>query len=155
MFPEPTELLLTGYSIESIWTPKSKSNTLTPKTTSQTYWPRATSHVMNGIIICVCSASAISVLQIVLMWCLEERKKNQVKKESQQSQDQWWVWLQGVPQLCHLLHQKARGREVLKVKVLWVRKLRQMTERSNPLFALNDEHSNSSLGTTKQNQICR
>ena len=30
---EPTELLLIGYSIESIWTPKSKSNTLTPKTT--------------------------------------------------------------------------------------------------------------------------
>ena len=34
MFPEPTELLLIGYSIESIWTPKSKSNTLTPKTNS-------------------------------------------------------------------------------------------------------------------------
>ena len=32
-----TELLLIGYSIESIWTPKSKSNTLTPKTNSQTY----------------------------------------------------------------------------------------------------------------------
>ena len=33
---EPTELLLIGCSMESIWTPKSKSNTLTPKTTSQT-----------------------------------------------------------------------------------------------------------------------
>ena len=32
MVPEPTELLLIGYSIESIWTPKSKSNALTPKT---------------------------------------------------------------------------------------------------------------------------
>ena len=31
MFPEPTELLLIGYLIESVWTPKSKSNTLTPK----------------------------------------------------------------------------------------------------------------------------
>ena len=31
MFPETIELLLTGYSIASIWTPKSKSNTLTPK----------------------------------------------------------------------------------------------------------------------------
>ena len=29
MFPEPTELLLIGYLIESNWTPKSKSNTLT------------------------------------------------------------------------------------------------------------------------------
>ena len=50
MFPEPKELLLIGYSIESIWTPKSKSNTSTPKTNSQTCWPRETSHVMNGII---------------------------------------------------------------------------------------------------------
>ena len=32
MFSEPTELLLNGCSIESIWTPKSKSNTLKPKT---------------------------------------------------------------------------------------------------------------------------
>ena len=31
MFPEPTELFLIGCSIESIWTPRSKSNTLTPK----------------------------------------------------------------------------------------------------------------------------
>ena len=36
MFPEPTELHLIGCSIELIWTPKSKSNTLTPKTNSQT-----------------------------------------------------------------------------------------------------------------------
>ena len=34
--PEPTELLLIVCSIESICTPKSKSNTLTPKTNSQT-----------------------------------------------------------------------------------------------------------------------
>ena len=54
MFPEPTELLLIGCSIESNWTPKSKSNALTPRTNSQTYWPRETSHVMNGIIFCVC-----------------------------------------------------------------------------------------------------
>ena len=32
MFPEPTELLLIGCSMESIWTPRSKSNTLTPRT---------------------------------------------------------------------------------------------------------------------------
>ena len=40
MSPEPTELLLIGYSIELIWTTKSKSNTLTPKTNSQTCQPR-------------------------------------------------------------------------------------------------------------------
>ena len=82
MFPEPTELLLIGYSNESIWTPKSKSNTLTPKTNSQTYWSRETSHVMNGIIFCVCLTVAISVLPIVLKWCRKERKKMQVKRES-------------------------------------------------------------------------
>ena len=36
MFPEPTELLLVGYSIESIWTPKSKSSTSIPRTNSHT-----------------------------------------------------------------------------------------------------------------------
>ena len=50
MFPEPTELLLIGCLMESIWTPRSKSNTLTPKTNSQTYWPREISHVLSGTI---------------------------------------------------------------------------------------------------------
>ena len=53
MFPGLTELLLIGCLIESIWTPRSKSNTLTPKTNSQTFWPKEISHVMNGIIFCV------------------------------------------------------------------------------------------------------
>ena len=37
MFPGPTELRLIGYSIESIWTQKSKSNTSTPKTYLPTF----------------------------------------------------------------------------------------------------------------------
>ena len=96
MFPEPTELLLIGYLMESIWTPKSKSNTLAPKTNSQTYWPREISHVMNGIIFCVCSTSAVSVLLIVLKWCRKERKKIEVKRESQQNRNQWWIWSRDV-----------------------------------------------------------
>ena len=36
MFPELTELPLSGCSIELIWTPKSITNTLTPRTNSQT-----------------------------------------------------------------------------------------------------------------------
>ena len=35
MFPQPTELLLIGCLIESIWTPRLKSKKLTPKTNSQ------------------------------------------------------------------------------------------------------------------------
>ena len=57
---------LIGCSIESIWTPKSKSNTLTPKTNWHTCQPREISHVTNGIIFCVCLTLAISVLQSVL-----------------------------------------------------------------------------------------
>ena len=85
MFPEPTELLLIGYSLESIWTPKSKSNTLTPKTNSQTYWPVEISYVMNGIIFCVCLTLAISVLQIVRKWCRKERKKFRWRKSHSKS----------------------------------------------------------------------
>ena len=80
VFPEPKELLLIGYSIELIWTPRSKSNTLIPRTNSQTYWQREISHVMNGIIFCVCSTSAISVPLTVLKRCRKERKKMQVRK---------------------------------------------------------------------------
>ena len=42
---------------------------------------------------CVCLTLAIAVLQSVLKWCRKEHKENQVKKESQQSQDHWWIWL--------------------------------------------------------------
>ena len=122
MFPEPTELLLIGCSIESIWTLKSKSNTLAPKTNSQTYWPREISHVMNGIICCVCSTSAISVLPIVLKWCRKECKKMQVKKESQQNRSRWWIWsrdaAKGIVMCLPPLHQKARGKPDMKVKYL-------------------------------------
>ena len=40
---------------------------------------------------CVSSTSAISVPPIVLMWCRKERKKMQVKKESQQNRSRWWI----------------------------------------------------------------
>ena len=75
MFPEPTELLLIGCLIESIWTPRSKSNTLTPRTNLQTYWQREISHVMSGTILCVCSTLAISAPSTALKRCRKERKK--------------------------------------------------------------------------------
>ena len=96
MFPGPTELLLTGYS-----------NQFGPKNPNQVHWHQKPTrrhtdkgkfHTwrMESIIFCVYLTLAISVVQIVLKWCQKERKKHQVKKESQQSQDQWWVWLQGL-----------------------------------------------------------
>ena len=73
--------------IESVRTPRSKSNTLTPRTNSQTILDKGRiSHVMNGIVFCVCPTSAILVPSIVLKRCRKEHKKMQVKKESQQSQ---------------------------------------------------------------------
>ena len=134
MFPEPTELLLISCLIESIWTSKSKSNTLTPKTNSQTYWPREISHVMDGIISCVCSTLAISVQSIVVKWCRKEHKKNEVKKESQPSQDQRWIWsrdaVKGL-QLRYLpLHQKAPRKPYMKVNYLWARGMSSIWERT-------------------------
>ena len=136
MFPEPTELLLIGYLIESSWTPKFKLNFLTPKTNSQTYWPREVSHVMNGIIFCVCLTLAISVLQSVLKWCRKERKKIHVNKESQQNRNQWWICdaAEGLLSCCLPLHQKARGKPDTKVNLLWACKLRSTMERRDPLY---------------------
>ena len=118
MFPEPTKLRLIVYLIESIWTQKSKSNTLTPNTNSQTYWPRETSHVTNGIILCVCITLAISVLQSVLKWSKRTQKKIQVKKQPQQSRNRRWIWSRDAAKrllMCQLLlHQKARGNQTWK-----------------------------------------
>ena len=68
-----------------IWTPRSKSNTLTPNINSQTYWPTEISHVMNGIICCACSTSAISIPSMILKRCREENKKMQVKRVTAKS----------------------------------------------------------------------
>ena len=53
---------------------------------NQTYGQGEIPHVMNGIIFCVCSTSAISVPSTVLKRCRKEHKKMQVEKESQQNQ---------------------------------------------------------------------
>ena len=57
MFPGPTELPLIGYSIESIWTTKSKSNTSTPRANSQKYWQRENSQ--DGLSSCRCSTTSL------------------------------------------------------------------------------------------------
>ena len=58
MFPGPTDLLLIGFSIESIWT-QNPNQTSTPKTNLPTFQPKDISHVTNGIICGVCSILAI------------------------------------------------------------------------------------------------
>ena len=135
MFPGPTELLLLVIRSNQFGPKNPISNTLTPKTNSQTYWPREISHVMNGIIFCVCQTLAISVLQSVLKWCRNEHKKIQVKKESQQNQSRWWIWSRdagkGLQSCFLLLHQKVLGKPDTKVKLLWVRTLRSTIHSSS------------------------
>ena len=66
MFPGPTDLLLTGYSTELIWTPRSKSGTSTPEPNAQTFSRIDTSHVMNGTTFCVCFIPSFSALKAAL-----------------------------------------------------------------------------------------
>ena len=83
MFPEPTELLLIGCSIESIWIPKFKSNTLTTKTqladilTKGNFTRDDWNHLQ-----CLFNISHFSSTNC------SEVMSNQVKKESQQSGNQ-------------------------------------------------------------------
>ena len=151
MFPGPTEMRFIGCSIESIWTPRSKSNTLTPKTNSQTYWPREISHVMNEIIFCVCLTLAISVLPMVPNRCRKERKKIQVKKESQQNRSRWWIWSRDAANgllMCYLqLHQKAWGKPDMKVKYLWARGLSSIMEQGDLLYTLTHQATQSGMLT--------
>ena len=134
MFPEPTELLLIGCSIESVWTPKSKSNTLTPKINSQTYWQREISHVMNGIIFwCLFNISHLSSINSLeemsntrrCRWRKSHSQKIEADDEfglAMQRKDSW----RALP----LLHQKARWKPDVKVKYLWARGLSSSQERT-------------------------
>ena len=139
MFPERTELLLIGHSIESTLTQKSKSNTLTPKTNSQTYWPRDIAHVVNGLIFCFCLTSTISVLQIVLKWCRKERKKIQKVKEPQKSRSRWWIWSRDAATRlwCATFYCiRKPGKTRHEVNFLWVRELSSITEQGDLLKTL-------------------
>ena len=71
-------------------------------------------------------------------------KRTQQDSGEERVTSRWWVFLQGFPQLCHLWRQKARWREVMKVRVLGVRKLRKMIERGNPLSTVTQDMSQCS-----------
>ena len=111
---------------------------LKPKTNSQTCFPIEISHVTNGTIFCVCLTLAISVLQSVLKWCRRQHQKMQVKKESQQNRNQWWIWprdaAKGLLSCYLLLHQKAWGKPDTKVNPLWACKLRSTIEQRDLLY---------------------
>ena len=80
------------------------------------------------------------VLQMVLKWWRKERKKIQVKKESQQNRSRWWIWSRdatwGILMCYLLLHQKAQGKPDMKVNFFWAHKLSSIRERDDPLYTL-------------------
>ena len=88
----------------------------------------------------VCLTLAISVLQIFLKWCRKERKKIQVKKESQQSRNRWWIWscdaAKGLLTCYLLLHPKAGWKPDMKVNFLWARGLSSIKEQGALLRTL-------------------
>ena len=128
MFPEPTELLLIGCLTGSIWTSKIQIKYIDTRN-QLADWPRETSHVIDGIIFCVCSILAISVLQ--------EHKKMQVKKESKQNQTRWWIWshdtVWGIRTCLPRLHLKTRKTPNLNVRTyLWTRSMCSKQVRGEP-----------------------
>ena len=145
-----SRLRLIGYSIESTWTPKSKSSTSIPKTQLADILTKGNnSHVMNWIICCICSISVISVPFVVLKRCRKEHKKMQVKKESQQNQSRWWIWSHdpawGIRTCLPRLHRKAWETTDLKVKYLWARGMSSNQEREDLWCAL--AHQTTQNGT--------
>ena len=98
------------------------------------------SHVMNGIIFCVCSTSAISVPPIVLKWCRKERTKMLVKKESQQNRSRWLIWprdaAKGLLMFLPRLRRKPWWKPKLKVrKYLWARGISSNQEQGDLWWA--------------------
>ena len=77
---------------------------------------------------------AISALPIVLKWCWKERKKIQVKKESQQSRDLWWILLPGHHRSYRLQLQWAWWRDIAEVKIHGVQLLKR-TDRGDLIKA--------------------
>ena len=68
--------------------PKIQIEYIDTKTNSQTSQPKEISHVMNGIICCLYSISAISVLQFALKQWRKDFNTIQEKNESLQNRDQ-------------------------------------------------------------------
>ena len=90
-----------------------------------------------NLLLCLFNISRVSFTDCSEVMTKRTREES---GEERQSRDRWWVWLQGFPQLRHLLHQKARGREGTKVKVLCVCKLRNMIERE-PVVGRDTSHA--------------
>ena len=66
------------------------------------------------------------------------------RKSHSQSRGQWWVLLQGLPQLCHLRRQKARGRKAMKGKAPWSAKAEKDDRTGQPVVDCHKQFIESS-----------
>ena len=137
MFPEPTELISMGLFDRINWDHQNPNQIhWHRKTNSQTSWPREISHVMNGIhLLCL-----FNICHLVSAKCSEVMSKRTQKDSGEERVTAKSRPMMNLVARCGeprylLLHQKARGKPDMKVKLLWVRKLRSKIERWDPLYA--------------------
>ena len=78
-------------------------------------------------------------------------KKMQVKKESQQNRSRWWIWsrdaAQGILTCLPLLHQKAQGKQDMKVNYLWAYGMSSIKEQGDLFWTLSHQVTQSGLLT--------
>ena len=148
MFPEPTELLLIGCSIESIWTKIQikyidTKNQLVDMLTNGNFTRDEWNHLL-----CLFNISHFSSIDS-LEAMSKRTQEDAVKKELQQNQSRWWIWsrdtAQGIQMCLPRLHQKAQGKPVMKVNYLWARGVSSNQEPGDLWWAL--VHQTTQNGT--------
>ena len=139
MFPEPTELLLIGCSIGLILDTKNPNQIHRHQKPTRRHFDQREFHTW------WVESSFVFVQHqpfqfYRLFWSdgRKERKKIQVKKESQQSRNRWWIWSRVAAKgllTCYLpLHQKAQGKQDMKVNYLWAHGTEQHERTERPVL---------------------
>ena len=157
MFPEPTELLLMGGSIESIQNP----NQIYIDTNSQTCLPRKNLHVTSGIIfLCLFDISHFSCADCSEGMAKRTRKDSGDERVTAKSRPMMNLIARSserAPSALSFSASESPGKTRQESQSLLSAQGEICTiERWDLLFALSEERLNiSSLKTTKQNPICR
>ena len=135
MFPGPTELLLIGCSVESTWTPKSKSSTLTPKNqladipTEGNFTRDEWNHLL-----CLFNISHFSFTvcsEIISKRLQQDSGEERVTVRSRSMMS----FIARAPSTLSSSSSESPGRKVMKVRVPGVRMLRKRKDQGDPLSA--------------------
>ena len=133
MFPGPTELRLIGSSIESIWTQKSKSSTSTPKNkladmlTQGNFTRDEWNHLL-----CLFNISHFSCT-VCSEGIAKRTKKDSGEERVTAKSRPMMSLIARAPSTLSSSASKSPGKNSYESQSPWVRKLRKMIERSNPL----------------------